>query len=109
IRFFAGFRLFISEPLLYSNRSSIEPVARRVFTRLSPSVPPGRLSTVTLYFVWAALKQSDRALAIAGFGSETVWRSLISTTPALTLLPDKLPDWQAPVSYTHLRAHETVL
>jgi hypothetical protein len=37
-----------------------------------------------------------------------VWRSLISTTPALALFPDKLPAWQALVAIKAAEAPRTV-
>ena len=40
-----GFSAWSSEPELYQKMSVISPVARRVLTMLSPSVPPGRVST----------------------------------------------------------------
>ena len=42
----AGCKAWSSEPELYQKISVMSPVARRVLTMLSPSVPPGRLSTL---------------------------------------------------------------
>ena len=45
--------------------SDISPVANRVFTRLSPSEPPGRVSCVILMLGLAAWKASITAFAPA--------------------------------------------
>ena len=45
-----GFSAWSSEPELYQKMSVISPVARRVLTMLSPSVPPGRVSMAMVTF-----------------------------------------------------------
>jgi len=47
-----------SEPVLYMKMSFITPVARRVLTRLSPSLPPGRVSISMAMSGFAAMKSA---------------------------------------------------
>ena len=61
----AGFSACRSEPELYQKMSSISPVARRVLTMLSPSVPPGRVSMLIVTFGWSAVYASTRACAVS--------------------------------------------
>ena len=50
-----GFSAWSSEPELYQKMSVISPVARRVLTRLSPSVPPGCVSISMVTFGCSAV------------------------------------------------------
>src|SRR4051812_15617787 len=52
-----------SEPELYRKTSFMSPVERRVLIRLSPSVPPGRVSTLTVMDGFALWKPVARSLA----------------------------------------------
>src|SRR5215470_7130768 len=45
--------------------SDISPDARRVLTMLSPSVPPGRVSTLIVTFEWIAVYAAMSALVVA--------------------------------------------
>src|SRR5215207_3244725 len=60
----------------------MSPVDSRVFTRLSPSEPPGRESSLTVISGLAALKASIIALALATSVSVLPWRNVIVTAPA---------------------------
>src|SRR5215203_4845290 len=76
--------------------SDISPVANRVFTRLSPSEPPGRVSCVILMLGLAAWNASITAFAPATSVSVFPLRNVIVVAPALPsppLLP-RLPALQ---------------
>jgi hypothetical protein len=78
--------------------SDISPVANRVFTILSPSEPPGRVSSLIVMSGLAALKASTTALALATSVSVAPWRNVIVTAladapPPPSLLP-RLPALQ---------------
>ena len=82
--------------------SAISPVASFVFTRLSPSEPPGRVSSLTVMLGLAAWKASITAFALATSVSEDPWRNVISVAPALPspLLLPRLPALQPANSST---------
>lgn len=73
--------------------SAMSPVASRVFTRLSPSEPPGRVSCLIVMFGLAAVKASITAFALATSASSAPVRSVIVVAPALPspLLLPRLP------------------
>ena len=62
--------------------SDMSPVASRVFTRLSPSEPPGRVSCLIVMLGLAAVKASITAFALATSVSVAPVRSVISVAPA---------------------------
>src|SRR5215204_4284491 len=76
--------------------SDISPVANRVFTKLSPSEPPGRVSCVILIFGLAAWNASITAFAPATSVSVAPVRNVIVVAPALPspLLLPRLPALQ---------------
>ncbi len=49
-RFLVGLMAWNSEPELYMKTSVMSPVDSRVLMRLSPSLPPGRVSTLIVMF-----------------------------------------------------------
>src|SRR5215831_8741435 len=59
----SGCRAWNRDPVLYRNTSSMVPVDKRVLTRLSPSVPPGRVSTLTVIVGFALWKAAARSFA----------------------------------------------
>src|SRR5215467_9480574 len=61
----SGCRAWNRDPVLYRNTSSMVPVDKRVLTRLSPSVPPGRVSTLTVIVGFAEWKAA--AMSFANF------------------------------------------
>src|SRR3954466_2739831 len=94
----SGCRACRSEPELYRKTSFMSPVERRVLTRLSPSVPPGRGSTLTVMDGLALWKPAARSLAnFVAAGSLPPARSEIVVAPDDP--PDKLqPASAAPAS-----------
>ena len=66
-RFATGEIAWNNDPELYSKTSAMSPVDRRVLTRLSPSAPPGRVSSLT---------------AMSGFA---FWNAAIAVSASLTL------------------------
>src|SRR5215471_10694406 len=65
----SGRRAWNRDPVLYRNTSSMVPVDKRVLTRLSPSVPPGRVSTLTVivgFALWNAAARSVANFVAAG-------------------------------------------
>src|SRR3954468_4904604 len=81
-RFFSGAMAWNSEPELYSNTSLMSPVESRVLTRLSPSVPAGRVSTLIWMFGFLAVKSLASWLPIL-----TVSAPLSTRKERLTLPP----------------------
>src|SRR6478609_8159253 len=97
--FLAGSSAAISEPELYWNTSVMSPVASRVLTMLSPSVPWARVSSFTVTPVFLALNAS-----ISACSGLTVWSELSASTvmvvapaapPAAVLLVPSEPAEQA--------------
>src|SRR5689334_7783262 len=71
----------------------MSPVDRRVLTRLSPSDPPGRVSSLTVMVGLAAWNALITAFALATVGSSLPERNVIVVVPPLPpepLLP-RLP------------------
>src|SRR4051812_25185807 len=86
-----------SEPELYSNTSAMSPVDSLVLTRLSPSLPPGRLSTLTVMFGFLALKSLTTFSAALRLFSSLLVRNVSVTLPPLPLsLEPRLPALHAP-------------
>ena len=76
--------------------SDISRVASLVFTRLSPSGPPGRVSSLMVTVGLAAVKAFTKAAALATSAFWAPWRNVMVTAPALappSLLP-RLPALQ---------------
>src|SRR5215471_18864704 len=65
----SGCRAWNRDPVLYRNTSSMVPVDKRVLTRLSASVPGGRVSTLTVivgFAWWNAVARSFANFVAAG-------------------------------------------
>src|SRR3954451_25444222 len=100
-RFCCGLIAWNSDPELYSNTSLMSPVDNRVLTRLSPSEPPGRVSTFTVMFGFAAVKSLTIWLAVFTVASPLSTRKVRLTFPPLSPLslpPRRLPALQALVT-----------
>src|SRR4051794_40364758 len=95
-RFFSGAMAWNSEPELYSNTSSMSPVDSRVLIRLSPSLPPGRDSTLMVTSGFLALKSFTSWLAMVMVLGALSTRKFSVTLPPLLSLEPRLPALHAP-------------
>ncbi len=94
-----GFSAWSSEPELYQKTSSMSPVESLVLTRLSPSVPPGRVSVLMVTPGLAFSKALTTACAALTVASALSVRSVSVPLPfPLPLPPAALLDALAPPS-----------
>src|SRR3954451_12836166 len=95
-RFFCGASAWNSDPVLYSKTSFIELVDSRVLTTLSPSVPCGRLSTLTVMSGFFAEKSLASCSAVLTVSCWLSTRNDRVTLPPLSSLLPRLPALHAP-------------
>ena len=82
VRFVAGAIAWNSDPELYSKTSAMSPVDSRVLTRLSPSPPPGRVSSLTVMSGLASSNALITASAIMTLFGSLLVRNVISLPEA---------------------------
>src|SRR5215467_15778681 len=88
----SGCRAWNRDPVLYRNTSSIVPVDSRVLTRLSPSVPPGRVSTLTVivgFAWWKAVARSFANFVAAGSFPPAIKEMVVGPLLALFALDEQ--------------------
>src|SRR3954453_9852298 len=90
VRLVLGSICWNSDPELYENTSSIDWVDSRVLIRLSPSAPPGRVSSFTVTSSFLALKSFTRAVDCATVASPLSTRNVM-VVPLPPLLEPREP------------------
>src|SRR6266516_2580680 len=100
-RLFCGLICWNSDPELYRRTSSMAPVDRRVFTRLSSSVPPGPMSSLMVILGLAAWKSLASCCAVLMACSVLPTMKLSVTAPFLPELEPRLPELQAVTAREH--------
>ena len=90
VRFVVGAMAWNSEPELYSKTSAMSPVESWVLTRLSPSPPPGRVSSLTSMSSFSASNALMTASAILTlFGSLLVRNEIVVLPDSSSLDPSE--------------------